>query len=59
LFPPVRNVPFRDLSGLAKYPVDGSQLGEAEVVVETFKPVDHFTRNVVVPSTRLKDWTAQ
>jgi hypothetical protein len=53
------NIPFRDLSGLAKYPVDGSQLAESHVVIETFQPVDHFTRTVVIPSLRLKDWTAQ
>lgn len=54
-----RNVPFRDLSGLAKYPVDGPQLRESQVVIETYQPVDHFSRTVVIPSTHVKDWTAQ
>ena len=57
--PPSRSVPFRDLSGLAKYPVDGSQLGESQIVIETYQPVDHFTRTVVIPSTRLQDWTPE
>jgi hypothetical protein len=57
--PPLRNVPFRDLSGFFKYPVDGSQLGESQIVIETYRAVDHFQRIVVVPSTRLKDWTAE
>jgi hypothetical protein len=43
-------VPFYDLSSVA---------GESQVVIETYKAVDHFTRTVVIPSTRLKDWTAQ
>jgi hypothetical protein len=57
--PPTRNVPFRDLSGLAKFPVDGSQLDQSQIVIETYKEVDHFQRTVVIPSTRLKDWTAE
>ena len=57
--PPIRNIPFRDLTGLAKFPVDGAQLGESQIVIETYQPVDHFTRTVVIPSMRLKDWTAQ
>jgi hypothetical protein len=54
-----RSVPFRDLSGLGKYPVDGSQLGESQIIIETYKAVDHFERTVAIPSIRLKDWTAE
>jgi hypothetical protein len=57
--PPGRNLQFRDLSGLAKFPVDGSQLGESQVVGEAYEPVDHFARTVVIPSTRLHDWTGE
>jgi hypothetical protein len=57
--PPQRNLVFRDLSGLAKYPVDGTMLNESQVVLETYQPIDHFTRTVSIPSIRLRDWTAQ
>ena len=53
------NVPFRDATGLAKYPVDGSQLAESRVVIRLYEPVDHFTRTVTIPSIRLGDWEAQ
>jgi hypothetical protein len=51
-----RNLPFRDPSGLAQYPVDGPQLAESQVVVRTYQPLDHFTRRVDIPEIRLKDW---
>jgi hypothetical protein len=51
-----RNLPFRDPTGLAHYPVDGSQLTESQVVLRTYKPLDHFTRRLVIPEIRLKDW---
>lgn len=57
--PPSRTLPFRDLTGLAKYPVDGPQLSESQIVIEPYQPVDHFTRTVVIPSTRVKDWAAR
>jgi len=52
-------VPFRDTSGLAHYPVDGSQLADARVVMRLYNPVDHFSRRVVIPSIRLSDWVTQ
>jgi hypothetical protein len=51
-----RNLPFRDPTGLAHYPVDGSQLAESQVVLRTYQPLDHFTRHLVIPDVRLKDW---
>jgi len=48
--------PFRDLSGLAKYPVDASQIPESRLVIRVFRPQDHFTRQLVIPSIRLSDW---
>lgn len=51
-----RNLPFRDPSGLAQYPVDGSQIAESRVVVRTYQPLDHFTRRIEIPEIRLKDW---
>lgn len=53
------NVPFRDPSGLAKFPVDGAQLLQSRVVIRMYSPEDHFTRQVVIPQIRLKDWEAQ
>ncbi len=51
-------VKFRDLQGLAKYPVDNSQLGEARVILESYRPVAHFTRRLVIPDIRLNGWSA-
>ena len=48
--------PFRDLSGLAKYPVDASQIPESRLVIRVFRPQEHFTRQLVIPSIRLSDW---
>jgi hypothetical protein len=50
------NVPFRDLSGLAKYPVNGSQLAESRLVIRLYEPVDHFTRSLTIRNVRLQDW---
>ena len=49
-------LPFQDPSGLAQYPVDGSQIADSRVVLRTYQPVDHFTRRLVIPAIRLKDW---
>ena len=51
--------PFRDSSGLAQYPVDGSQLADARLVTRLYSPVDHFSRRVLIPSIRLSDWVTQ
>ena len=53
------NIPFRDSSGLAKFPVDGPQLPQSRVVIRVYEPEDHFTRSVTIPEIRLKDWEAQ
>jgi len=47
---------FRDLSGLAKYPVDGSRLAESRVVLRIYHPEEHFTRRLVIPEIHLSDW---
>jgi hypothetical protein len=51
--------PFRDPAGLAKYPVDGSQLPESRAVIRMYQPEDHFTRTLVIPNTKLLDWESQ
>ena len=53
------NIPFRDTSGLAKFPVDGPQLPQSRVVIRVYEPEDHFTRSLTIPAIRLKDWEAQ
>jgi hypothetical protein len=52
------NLPFRDVNGLAKYPVNGSKLGESRVVMQIYRATDHFTRKLVIPEIRLSDWQA-
>jgi hypothetical protein len=49
-------VRFHDLTGLAKYPVDSSQLPESRVVIRVYQAQDHFTRRLVIPNIRLSDW---
>ncbi len=53
------NLSFRDPQGLAKYPVDSSQLADARVALKTYKPVAHFTRHLTIPEIRLGDWEAE
>jgi hypothetical protein len=49
-------VPFRDPSGLVKYPVGFSQLAQSRVVMRVYRAEDHFTRQLVIPEIRLSDW---
>lgn len=49
-------VSFRDPHGLAKYPVDGPQLGQSRLVIRLYEPLAHFTRSVVIPQLKLGDW---
>jgi hypothetical protein len=50
------NLPFRDSTGLAKFPVDGPQLPQSRVVIRVYEPEDHFTRRVDIPQIKLKEW---
>jgi hypothetical protein len=52
-------LPFYDPSGLIRYPVGGSRLSEARVVVTAFQPAEHFVRRVTIPAVRLQDWEPQ
>lgn len=47
---------FRDASGSAPFPVGAAQLQDAQVVLSVYEPADHFSRRVVVPQFRLRDW---
>jgi hypothetical protein len=53
------NLPFRDPSGLAEFPVDGPQLPQSRVVIRVYEPEDHFTRSLTISGIRLEDWEAQ
>jgi hypothetical protein len=50
------SIPFKDLSGLAHYPVDDTAIGHARVVLTAFDPVAHFRSTVAIPSVRLAEW---
>lgn len=50
------SLPFRDLSGLAHYPVDGGAIEHARIVVTAYDPAAHFRSTVIIPSIRLVDW---
>ena len=47
---------FHDLSGLAKYPVDASELPKSRLVIRVYRARDHFTRQLIIPEIRLSDW---
>lgn len=53
------NLPFRDLTGLTKFPVDGAQLPQSRIVIRMYEPEDHFTRSLEIPQIKLQDWEAQ
>lgn len=50
------SIPFRDLSGLAHYPVDSAAIAHARIDVTVYDPVAHFRTTVAVSSVRLADW---
>jgi hypothetical protein len=52
-------LPFRDAAGLTHYPVDGERLPDSHVVLRAYEAADHFSRRLVVPEIRLKDWQAE
>ena len=52
------NLFFRDDAGLVHYPVDASQIGNAQVVLKNYAVAGHLTTRLVVPAIRLADWSA-
>jgi len=52
-------LPFRDPTGLAKFPVDGAQLAHARVVIRVYEPEQHFTHSLTIPQIKLRDWDAE
>lgn len=39
--------------------LDFERLRDVGTALRWYKPVDHFTRKIVIPSVRLKDWIAE
>ena len=52
----VTDLPYHDSQGLAKYPVDESQLPEARAIVKSYEPTAYFKRRLVIPEIELRDW---
>jgi hypothetical protein len=48
-------VPFRDRSGLASYPVSGGQLDRASIVIRRYEAFEHLTRRVTSSQITLAD----
>ena len=42
--------------GLAKHPVDESELTEARAIVKFYEPTAYFNRRLVIPEIELRDW---
>ena len=59
MYPFGLDLSFRDPQGLAKYPVDSSQLADAQVALKAYRPVAHFTRHLTISKIRLGDWEAE
>jgi hypothetical protein len=50
------DLPFLDPDGLARYPVDSSQISDAQVAIAAYEPKLHFVRQLAIPAVRLADW---
>jgi hypothetical protein len=53
------NLPFRDPTGLARFPVDGTKLRQSRIIIRSYEPQVHFVRSVDIPQIRLQNWEAQ
>lgn len=49
-------LPFRDPSGMARFPVSGADLAHARVHIRSYTAADHFSRTLSIPSLRLAAW---
>jgi hypothetical protein len=52
----VTGLQYHDRQGLAKYPVDESQLTEARAIMKSYEPRAYFKRRLVIPEIELRDW---
>jgi hypothetical protein len=46
---------FFDRSGMVRFPVDGSKLADAKLMITTYEPSEHFIRHIDTPVVRLAD----
>ena len=53
------DLPFRDTTGQLKFNVDASKIGDAQIVIRVYEPLDHFTRVVESPLVIMKDLAAR
>lgn len=53
------DLPFRDTTGQLNFNVDASKIGDAQIVIRVYEPVDHFTRVVESPLVTMKDLAAR
>ena len=44
-------LPLRDRNGAIQYPIDGSDLGGANVLLRIYGEVDHFSRTLAAPAS--------
>ncbi|HEX3835893.1 MAG TPA: hypothetical protein VHW25_02940 [Steroidobacteraceae bacterium] len=51
-------VRFYDFLGMVRFPVDGSKVAAARLIIKTYDVRDHFTRHVDTPLVRLAELTA-
>jgi hypothetical protein len=51
------NLFFRDASGLVHFPLNGSMVANAQVLMKTYSVAGHFTSSLTIPGTRLGDWS--
>lgn len=48
-------LPFRDISGLTKYPVDATRLADSKIIIRMYEPQDHFSRIIASPLLSFRD----
>jgi len=51
-------LPLHDPSGAVHYPIDKTQLRDAQILISVYQPEAHFSRQLVIPQFRLRDWQA-
>ena len=51
-------LPLHDPSGAVHYPIDKTQLRDAQILISVYQPEAHFTRQLIIPQFRLRDWQA-
>jgi ABC-type transport system involved in multi-copper enzyme maturation permease subunit len=53
------DLPFRDRTRQLKFSVDASKIGDAQIVIRVYEPVDHFTRVVESPLVMMNELAAR